>query len=113
MPPRPKARSRHRGRIGFIFLCVLVIGGAGIGWRLYQSSKLKKATNESAETKVAVITPASGGTDEELVLPGNVQAWHEATIYARTNGYLKKMVHANGDESEAGRPARRNRNSRN
>ena len=27
---------------------------------------------------------------EKIILPGNVQAWHEATIYARTNGYIKK-----------------------
>src|SRR5262249_55220599 len=39
---------------------------------------------------VSVMQVAKGPASEELVLPGNVQAWHEAPIYARTSGYLKE-----------------------
>ena len=38
---------------------------------------------------VAVIKPARGSPAEEVVLPGNIQAFIEAPIYARTNGYLR------------------------
>jgi multidrug efflux pump subunit AcrA (membrane-fusion protein) len=38
---------------------------------------------------VAVIAPKPGATNQSLVLPGTVQAWYEAPIYARVNGYIK------------------------
>ena len=33
--------------------------------------------------------PRKGPGSDTLVLPGSVQAFYEAPIYARTNGYLK------------------------
>lgn len=39
---------------------------------------------------VATILIKSGTSSEEITLPGNVKAWHEAIIYARTTGYIKK-----------------------
>ena len=47
-------------------------------------------TQEQAVPTVAVITPRAGASTQRLVLPGTVQAWFEAPIYARVNGYLKK-----------------------
>ena len=38
---------------------------------------------------VVTAKPQLGGIGDELVLPGIVQAYIEAPIYARTNGYLK------------------------
>jgi RND family efflux transporter MFP subunit len=39
---------------------------------------------------VAVIHPTRAAPSEEVVLPGNIQAFIDAPIYARTNGYLKR-----------------------
>ena len=46
-------------------------------------------TQEQAIPTVAVITPRAGAATQRLVLPGTVQAWYEAPIYARVPGYLK------------------------
>ena len=40
-------------------------------------------------TTVSVTHPSAGPSDDEIVLPGNLTAYSEASIFARTNGYLK------------------------
>ena len=49
----------------------------------------REATEDNAVPTVVVMKAAQGPASEEIVLPGTVQAWHEAPIYARTSGYLK------------------------
>src|SRR4029077_20027710 len=44
---------------------------------------------EAAVSTVVTVNASHSSTGEELVLPGAVQAFNEAPIYARTNGYLK------------------------
>ena len=39
---------------------------------------------------VTVVHPKRAAPAQEIVLPGNMQAFIDAPIYARTNGYLKK-----------------------
>jgi len=52
-------------------------------------SSLGKETAEVAIPMVVTVTPNRTSLGEELVLPGTVQAYIEAPIYARTSGYLK------------------------
>lgn len=77
--------------IGILFAIVLL---AGIGYRLYQRSanenKLAHATAEAAIPIVNVVHPTAGARSDDLMLPGDVQAYIDAPIYSRTNGYLKK-----------------------
>ncbi len=47
-----------------------------------------RETEMDAVPTVAVIHPTAEKPDEELVLPGTLQAFEESPIYARTNGYL-------------------------
>ncbi|MGQ3892437.1 efflux RND transporter periplasmic adaptor subunit [Legionella sp. CNM-4043-24] len=58
--------------------------------RVRSDSVLAKETDYQAISVVQTMIVKPGTGSEELVLPGNVQAWHEATIYARTSGYIKK-----------------------
>ena len=51
---------------------------------------------------VAVIHPKRGATAEEVVLPGNAQAYVATPIYARTNGYLKIWYFDIGAHVKAG-----------
>ena len=51
---------------------------------------------------VAIIHPAPQSGDEDLVLPGTLQAYVESPIYARTNGYLKKWYHDIGSRVNKG-----------
>ncbi len=39
---------------------------------------------------VAVVQPKRSAPAQEIILPANVQAYADAPIYARTNGYLKR-----------------------
>ena len=58
--------------------------------RRSHEAEVTQWTQEQAIPTVAVITPKTGATSQRLVLPGTVQAWYEAPIYARVSGYLKK-----------------------
>ena len=51
---------------------------------------------------VAVIRPKLGAPQSEIVLPGNIQAFTDSPIYARTNGYLKKWYVDIGARVKAG-----------
>src|ERR1700689_3871997 len=71
-------------------------GGTGHGVviavvpRLRAKAALRTETRDLAIPTVVVIHPKRGDPHQEIVLPGNMQAFEDAPIYARTNGYLKK-----------------------
>jgi RND family efflux transporter MFP subunit len=82
---------RRKLRVFLIVLLViaLVLAIWGVAARLHTRSKLSKRTVNDAEITVVTAKPELSGAGDELVLPGIVQAFIEAPIYARTNGYLK------------------------
>jgi RND family efflux transporter MFP subunit len=63
---------------------------SGIHSRVAAESRLKQRTEEAAIPTVAVVFPLEGAPTQEIVLPGNTQAFSDAPIYARTSGYLKR-----------------------
>ena len=63
---------------------------SGIHSRAAAESRLKQRTEETAIPTVAVVFPREGAPTQEIVLPGNTQAFSDAPIYARTSGYLKR-----------------------
>jgi RND family efflux transporter MFP subunit len=78
-------------RYSLILLVVaLSLGVWGEVSRVLARSALRKETAEAAVPTVITTTPSRTPLGEELVLPGTVQAYTEAPIYARTNGYLKE-----------------------
>ncbi|MFI4955160.1 MAG: efflux RND transporter periplasmic adaptor subunit [Gammaproteobacteria bacterium] len=81
----PKVRRRIYIGLAVAFIIAVI----GISHRIYSSIILRNVTEQQAIVNVATIIAAHGPKTEEIVLPGNVQAWHEATIYARTNGYIQ------------------------
>lgn len=62
---------------------------SGIHSRVSAEARLKQRTEEAAIPTVAVVFPKEGAPTQEIVLPGNTQAFTDAPIYARTSGYLK------------------------
>jgi RND family efflux transporter MFP subunit len=76
----------------YALIALIVAVGLGI-WgevsRVLARSSLARETAESAMPTVATVTAERSTLGEELVLPGAVQAYIEAPIYARTSGYLK------------------------
>ena len=75
----------------FVVLAVaVVIAVLGIVPRLRARTKLQQNTEALATPDVVVAKPQSGAASQELVLPGNMQAYVDSGMYARTDGYLKK-----------------------
>jgi RND family efflux transporter MFP subunit len=62
----------------------------GIHSRAADERDLQRSTREAAIPTVSVTHPTGGSASEEIVLPGNTQAFTDTPIYARTSGYLKK-----------------------
>jgi RND family efflux transporter MFP subunit len=73
---------------------LLMVAGAiafrGIYTRVRAAAKVKGETRELAVPFVSVTQPKQSAPQQEIILPGNVQAYIEAPIYARTTGYLKR-----------------------
>jgi RND family efflux transporter MFP subunit len=93
--PSGSHTSASRSSHGFLLLIVAIIIViavviAGVVPRMRAKAALKKETDKSAVPTVDVIRPQQGTPHQEIVLPGNIQAFIDAPIYARTNGYLKK-----------------------
>ena len=63
---------------------------SGIHSRAVAESRLTQRTQEAAIPTVAVVFPKEGAPTQEIILPGNTQAFSDAPIYARTSGYLKR-----------------------
>ena len=87
----PAPPPRNLRRTGLIAAAVAIaIAVFGILQRRGHDAEVTQWTQEQAIPTVAVIAPRAGATTERLVLPGTVQAWYEAPIYARVPGYLKE-----------------------
>jgi hypothetical protein len=83
-------KSGHGVLIAIIAVIVVIaIVVAGVVPRLRAKTALKKETDTLAVPEVGAIQPKRGSTAQEIILPGNIQAFIDAPIYARTNGYLK------------------------
>jgi RND family efflux transporter MFP subunit len=88
MPEKlPPNKIRRYAWIALIVAIALGIWGEVS--RVIARSSLGKDTAESAMPTVVTVKAERSSVGEELVLPGAVQAFIEAPIYARTNGYLK------------------------
>lgn len=85
-----------------IVSALVVVGGLLLIQRRSQFQALAENTEALAVPTVAIIHPAAQPGDEDLVLPGTLQAYVESPIYARTNGYLVKWYHDIGSHVNKG-----------
>jgi RND family efflux transporter MFP subunit len=74
----------------------------GIMHRLEARDALKKESQNLNVPTVSVTKPKPRDGAQELVLPGNIQPFIEAPIYARTTGYLKRWHVDIGERVKAG-----------
>jgi RND family efflux transporter MFP subunit len=103
-PPGGPVRQ-HRSQWWILVLAVvtavlLVI--FGILPRIQARTALRQETARMAVATVAVVQPKHTAPSQEIVLPANVQAFADAPIYARTNGYLKRWYVDIGGHVKAG-----------
>ena len=83
--------------VGAIALAVF-----GIMSRQGDDAKLAKWTDAQAVPSVTVIHAKRGAPEQEIVLPGDIQAWNQAPLYARVSGYLKSWKQDIGARVKAG-----------
>ena len=99
MGPSPAAVERGRTRSQGRHLALLGVAamagalGLGIVWGIRTRSAgdtaLRQTTAEAAISVVSVVSPKPGAPTQEILLPGTTQAFTDAPIFARTNGYVK------------------------
>jgi len=81
-------------KVTVVVLAALLIAGVvvfrGINSRVKAAAVVKQETLDLAVPSVSVIHAKRGALKDEIVLPGNIMAFTDAPIYARTSGYLKK-----------------------
>ncbi len=102
--PRPQAGQDHesapdqeavspRIAIAGVVLVVIVLGlaaGVGILGRIHDDKVLANTTTQLAAPTVIALAPKQGAAIDTFSLPGNVTAYTDSPIYARTSGYLTK-----------------------
>jgi RND family efflux transporter MFP subunit len=72
-----------------VFLLILIVAGIFTFLnRKRETDALAKETEAVGVPTVAVVKPQSEASKDQLILPGNLQAFEESPIFARTNGYL-------------------------
>jgi RND family efflux transporter MFP subunit len=74
--------------IAVVLVVAAVLAGIGILGRVHANRALAAHTTELAAPTVIAIAPSQGAPVDSFVLPGNVTAWIDSPIYARTSGYL-------------------------
>ena len=91
----PAEPPRRLGPLPIIFLLFVAVALGvmvyrGIETRTSAQAALEKNTTSNAALDVAVTHSKRITGDQEVILPGEVQAFTDAPIYARVNGYLRK-----------------------
>lgn len=100
----PTRQATHRTVVILIVLLIVfvVIAIAGIIPRQHAHAALVRSTDSMAVPTVSVVQPRSGSPMQEIILPGTIQAYQDAPIYARTNGYVKSWSHDIGSHVQKG-----------
>jgi RND family efflux transporter MFP subunit len=82
------AGLKRWGRLALVIAIAVAV--AGIGWRLWKGHTTAQWTDDQAIPTVQIIKLASPKTGGTLNLPGEVQAFASAPIYAQVTGYMQK-----------------------
>ncbi|MCS6305855.1 MAG: efflux RND transporter periplasmic adaptor subunit [Nitrospira sp.] len=92
-------RRKHVALLAILLLLYL-------GYRVYESrsdaATLRDATLKGAVPTVAVVSPTPVSATESITLPGTIEGWYEAPIYARVTGYVKMWYKRYGDGVKKG-----------
>ncbi len=100
------ARRMLMRRLRWFLICfgvvAILVAGYGLISRAATNSKLHELTDERAVPTVAIVKPTVVENQTGLELPGRLQAFIRAPIYARVPGYLKTWKHDIGSKVKAG-----------
>lgn len=85
-----------------VLLILAVLAVAGILRRVHSHRVLTERTYDLAAPTVTVAPARPGAPVDTFVLPGNVTAYTDAPIYARTDGYLLRWYYDIGSKVQKG-----------
>src|SRR5581483_9302496 len=104
-PTESRSPVSHR-KLGIFGVVALIaaglVVGTGIRAREDQGSKLKEWTDDQAIPSVAVTLPNAKALSSTIDLPGRLEAYYRAPIFARVSGYLKSWSADIGARVKAG-----------
>jgi membrane fusion protein (multidrug efflux system) len=103
----PDSQPAPQRRGGAVRVVLIVAGFAvalavGIVPRLDARAALEQQTEALAVPTVQITLPTVAPPDQTLVLPGDIEAYQQTPIFARTNGYLKAWYADIGTHVKAG-----------
>jgi RND family efflux transporter MFP subunit len=101
-PPPKVTRTSVLTPVVIVFIVTVILAIVGIVRRQHASTVLAKYTETTAPPTVSVEQPVLQKSAQEIVLPGNMQAFTLAPIYARTTGYVKVWYHDIGSHVSKG-----------
>ncbi|MBZ5657574.1 MAG: efflux RND transporter periplasmic adaptor subunit [Acidobacteriia bacterium] len=100
---RPQAPpGRAKILVGAVLLVLITAGVVTFLSKKNEGDALAKETEAIAIPTVAVVQAKVEPGNDELVLPGNLQAFEESPIFARTNGYLVRWYKDIGSQIQKG-----------
>jgi membrane fusion protein (multidrug efflux system) len=106
MPPAEHSPTGSRRKLGILgvvaVIVVLLVVVTGIRAREDASVKLREWTDDQAIPTVAVVLPDPKVLSATIDLPGRLEAYYRAPIFARVNGYLKSWSVDIGAKVKAG-----------
>jgi membrane fusion protein (multidrug efflux system) len=108
MPPEAPPPQNRSSIVKFSLFWVLLAGVAavvvfqGLATRNAQSDQITKWTEAEAVPTVSVIKPSPASKADGLSLPGRLDAYFRAPLYARVSGYVTKWTADIGAKVKAG-----------
>ncbi len=97
----PSKRSLITAAAGAALLAGVVVG-YGFVDRAQSKQEVVQWTNTQTIPTVALAQIIPGSSHQTLTLPGNIQPFNKAAIFARVNGYVKSWDHDIGSPVKAG-----------
>jgi multidrug efflux pump subunit AcrA (membrane-fusion protein) len=102
LEPTRQATRRTVTILIVLLLVAVLVAITGILPRMHARAALRQQTDSMAVPDVAVVSPQMGQPMQEVLLPGTIQAYSDAPIYARTNGYVNAWYHDIGTHVHKG-----------
>jgi RND family efflux transporter MFP subunit len=101
-----RARTPNPRRLLLVGAAALVLAGsvaaAGIILRAQNAQAVAQWTDQQMVPTVALAKLQQGNAQQALTLPGSIQPFNKASMYARVNGYLKTWNKDIGAQVKAG-----------
>ena len=105
MEPEVSTPSRRKTlRIAVAVLVVVLLLAIGIVPRVLRSREAREIVHDNTVLvpEVIVIHPQLAPAQTPLSLPGNLEPMYSASVFARTNGYIKRWYTDIGTQVKAG-----------